>query len=74
MVRPPTVAAENHQEGPTLMAPWNKDRKLDALMEIIFDDHPPERGTGMSVCVCGAVDYRLHLRKMIDNEGFLQDY
>lgn len=56
------------------MAPWNKDRKLDALMEIIFDDHPPERGTGMSVCVCGAVDYRLHLRKMIDNEGFLQDY
>jgi hypothetical protein len=55
------------------MSKLTRDEKLNLLMDIIFSDHPPERGTGMSVCVCGADNYPAHLRQVIDAEGLISD-
>jgi hypothetical protein len=63
------------------MSDWTKDKKLDALMDIITEDHWPtfyeDEGTGPDSvyrCACGdAGIWRDHLRQMIDNEGFICD-
>jgi len=61
------------------MAAWTKERKLDALMEIIAE-HKPIPGITLWLCTCGVNgDSRSgprhwdHLREMIANEGLLDD-